>query len=198
MATDNQLRANRANAKRSSGPRSEQGRRNVALNAIKHGLSMSVLNALGLPDSPNHQALQSIADLISPEFSGPEAARDVAMNILTYERNETAQRELYVACCLEQGLPSEAALQKDFLQRYPEFALMKAALHAALLFTTRPERRWINKGMKIMQAMQLEFVKYNQREQELLQKRWVTSQRYLKRAANQLSKAIKLGTRKSA
>ena len=140
MATDNQLRANRANAKRSSGPRSEQGRRNVALNAIKHGLSMSVLNSLGLPDSPNHQALRSIADLISPEFSGPEAARDVAMNILNYERNETAQRELYVACCLEQGLPSEAALQKDFMQRYPEFDLMKEAIHDELLLNTRPDR----------------------------------------------------------
>ena len=58
MATDRQVQANRANAKRSSGPRSERGKRAVALNAIKHGLSMPLTNALGQPaDGEEHPAL---------------------------------------------------------------------------------------------------------------------------------------------
>lgn len=38
MATENQLRANRINAMRSTGPVSDEGKRKVGENAIKHGL----------------------------------------------------------------------------------------------------------------------------------------------------------------
>ena len=39
MATINQINANRRNAKKSTGPRTSQGKRRVSRNAIKHGLS---------------------------------------------------------------------------------------------------------------------------------------------------------------
>ena len=43
MATLSQIRANRANALRSSGPRSEAGRQIARFNALKHGLASKEL-----------------------------------------------------------------------------------------------------------------------------------------------------------
>jgi hypothetical protein len=82
MATDRQVQANRANAKRSSGPRSERGKRAVALNAVKHGLCMPLSSVLGQPEGQDHPALQAIAELIAPECTSPEAARRIASTIL--------------------------------------------------------------------------------------------------------------------
>ena len=43
MVSVNQLRANRANAKNSTGPRVQQASSNSSLNAIKHGLSAETI-----------------------------------------------------------------------------------------------------------------------------------------------------------
>ncbi|MCP5118165.1 MAG: hypothetical protein GY953_45710, partial [bacterium] len=41
MATTKQRNANRQNAKKSTGPRTHEGKRRVSQNALKHGLSAS-------------------------------------------------------------------------------------------------------------------------------------------------------------
>ncbi len=41
MATQKQIEANRRNAQRSTGPRTEEGKRRVSDNAIRHGLAAS-------------------------------------------------------------------------------------------------------------------------------------------------------------
>ena len=192
MATDRQVQANRANAKRSSGPKSDRGKRAVALNAIKHGLSMPLASALGQPDAQDHPALQAIAELIAPECTSLEAARLIASTILEFERNETAQREFFMSCCVEpQGLPVGAQLVEAVRQRYPEYDMVQDFIDDELEFKSRPDRRWIAKGLKFMQKMQLAFIKARQKEQTLAVKRWKSSQRYLKRAANQLAKALR-------
>lgn len=204
MATDKQLQANRVNAKRSSGPRSDRGKRAVALNAIKHGLSMPLSSALGRPDASRHgnghghghTALQTIADLITPECSSPEAARHIALTILEFERNETAQREFFMSCCAQpQGLPAGAQLIEAVRQRYPEYDMLQEYIDEELLLSARPDRRWIAKGMKIMQSLQQEFIQSRQQEQNEAVKRWKASQRYFKRAANQLAKALRADAR---
>jgi len=196
MATDRQVQANRANAKRSSGPRSERGKRSVALNAIKHGLSMPLSSALGQLEGQDHPAMQAIAELIAPECSSPEAARRIASTILEFERNETAQREFFISCCVEpQGLPAGAGLIEAVRQRYPEYDMLQDAMDEELLLNARPDRCWIARGMKIMQNLQQEFIQARQQEQTEAVKRWQASQRYLKRAANQLAKALRADAR---
>jgi hypothetical protein len=196
MATDRQVQANRANAKRSSGPRSDRGKRAAALNAIKHGLSMPLSSALGQPDGQNHPALQTIAELIAPDCTSPETARHIAWTILEFERNETAQREFFMSCCAQpQGLPAGAQLVEAVRQRYPEYDMLQDAMDEELLLNAMPDRRRVAKGMKIMQNMQLEFIQAHQQEQTKVWKCWKASQRYLKRAANQLAKALRANVR---
>ena len=44
MTTDRQRRANRANAKSSTGPKTAAGKARAAQNALRHGLNVSVLS----------------------------------------------------------------------------------------------------------------------------------------------------------
>ena len=47
MATDKQLQANRRNAKKSTGPRSPEGKARSRLNSRKHGLTAKMLIIVG-------------------------------------------------------------------------------------------------------------------------------------------------------
>ena len=55
MASDRQIAANRKNAKKSTGPSSEAGKRRSAKNAFRHGLASS--------DSPFRKELEELAHL---------------------------------------------------------------------------------------------------------------------------------------
>ena len=56
MATDKQHWANKANAKRSSGPRTEKGKQRSSINAVGHGLNQE-LNQLTQPEITHLQTL---------------------------------------------------------------------------------------------------------------------------------------------
>src|SRR5438270_2235940 len=47
MATDRQIAANRENAKKSTGPKTPEGRAAVRLNGLKHGLSAETIVVMG-------------------------------------------------------------------------------------------------------------------------------------------------------
>ncbi|MDR3619843.1 MAG: hypothetical protein P4L85_10880, partial [Paludisphaera borealis] len=63
MATDAQLQANRANAKKSCGPRSDEGKARSRLNALKHGLCAKTVN-LVLPHEDPAELEAKIQDWI--------------------------------------------------------------------------------------------------------------------------------------
>jgi hypothetical protein len=46
MTSDRQILANRRNSKKSTGPRTESGKKRVRANALKHGLSARTLNPM--------------------------------------------------------------------------------------------------------------------------------------------------------
>ena len=62
MATEKQIRANRENAKRSTGPKSLAGRLRSSRNALRHGLSV-----LTAADFPAGTQAYSFVELLTPE-----------------------------------------------------------------------------------------------------------------------------------
>ena len=62
MASDKQIAANRANAKKSTGPRTAAGRAKSSRNAYRHGLSV--------PLPPDPQAVEALARAIAGEAAG--------------------------------------------------------------------------------------------------------------------------------
>jgi hypothetical protein len=97
MATNparQQLAANRRNARLSTGPRTASGKRSVAVNALRHGLSIPVFADPGLGTEIAELA-ESIANG-STEPEVQERARDVAAAQIDVERVRHA-RHLVIA-----------------------------------------------------------------------------------------------------
>lgn len=80
MASEKQIAANRANAKRSTGPRTTAGKRRSSKNAYRHGLTKSLQD-----DSATIAAVEAVTCAIVDAIGGEEDARAFAW----------AQRELY-------------------------------------------------------------------------------------------------------
>jgi hypothetical protein len=71
MASERQIAANRANALKSTGPRTAARRATSSRNAYRHGLS--------LPMAPDSELVESLARTLAGETAGkdqPEAARE--------------------------------------------------------------------------------------------------------------------------
>jgi hypothetical protein len=91
MATEKQIAANRANAKRSTGPKTPSGKRRSSGNAFKHGLSVP------LPDDLTTMA--AVAAMVyavhgSAENAGEEAAIAFARSQTKLQRVQAFRRKL--------------------------------------------------------------------------------------------------------
>ena len=98
--------ANQRNAQRSSGPRTDQGKRRSSVNAMQHGLTTPVASSAWAP------LLQSLETLLESEGMETFQARNLALCILNYERNLHYQRERYL------GLQSHAQHKPGHAARY--------------------------------------------------------------------------------
>ncbi|GEM_PF-2243771 len=91
MTSAKRKAANQRNAQRSSGPRTDEGKRRSSANATRHGLTTSIETSLWAAH------LQSLQALLESDGLNPQEARDLALCILNYERNVHSQRKLHHA-----------------------------------------------------------------------------------------------------
>ena len=90
MTSLKQRAANRNNARKSTGPRSEAGKQQSSVNSVKHSLTRPI-DAL-----PWGQHLQPLIDLLIQDGLMAHQASDLAGKILDYERNVAYQRERFL------------------------------------------------------------------------------------------------------
>src|SRR5215472_18773611 len=66
MSTEKQIAANRLNAQKSTGPRTEEGRAAVRLNAVKHGLCAKTLVLPGEDEAEFQAVLNGLEETYQP------------------------------------------------------------------------------------------------------------------------------------
>jgi hypothetical protein len=92
MTTPRQIAANRANARSSTGPRTDQGKARAARSAFCHGLSIPVLSDPALAMKVEDLALKIVGDDSNPPLL--ELARAVAEAQIDLERVRTMRYQI--------------------------------------------------------------------------------------------------------
>jgi len=169
-------RANRANALRSTGPRTALGKRAASLNATRHGLSTHTD-----PDALGPTA-QGVADLVALDGIAPAKARELAARIVDFERNLSLQRALLLPG--PQPEPDLARMHRET----PELDMLQEALDWELHTTGRVPKRRL-KGFAT-QAARLQ-ASWLRRQPKPARANPAAYDRYLRRAANQLTRALR-------
>lgn len=90
MTSQKQRNANRLNARRSSGPKSDAGRIRSSINARKHGLTSSI------ETSDWSSKIQPLVDVLSQDGLSFGKCRSLAKAILEFERNIDYQRKRFL------------------------------------------------------------------------------------------------------
>jgi hypothetical protein len=167
MISEKQLAANRRNAERSTGPRTEEGKKASALNARRHNLTGQV-TAMTDADRIMHDAFSaSIVENLAPEG---------AMEIQLAQRIATDSWRLNRISAIEDNLFAlgHSAHSNDIETDHPE---IHAALTAAKVFTEESKQlqlltlyeqrinRNLQKNLATLQALQ--SARLAQREAEM-------------------------------
>jgi hypothetical protein len=129
MTSEKQIAANRANAKRSTGPKTAAGKRSSSGNALRHGLSKP------LPaDPPTIDAIGAIACAVAA--GNENAAIEFARSELDLRRIRQVRKDYLTD--LAPGLSDGPSLQRfAALDRYERIALAKSRRARRLLAIKR-------------------------------------------------------------
>ena len=181
MASLKQIRANQANARRSSGPKTIQGRLRSSQNARSHGLSAALDLSIAEPQ------VRAMVSLLEGEGIDAMYAREVAIKILDFERNVARQREIHLKRAagklVDARAITEAAYEED---------PMRARLEDFAAGHTFPElseaEETIREGAKWLVARGREELA---RRIHAASRDAPVSLRYYRRASNQLFKALR-------
>jgi hypothetical protein len=134
MATEKQIAANRANAKRSTGPKTEDGRRASSRNALRHGMCRD------LPvDESNPTKVDNLVRALTPqEAPGDQiaAARQIALIQLELSRIRSF-RTTWIASLDPDRCDIEELRRLLVLDRYERIARAKRRKAAGKLWSVR-------------------------------------------------------------
>ncbi|MDH2354989.1 hypothetical protein QCM80_30625 [Bradyrhizobium sp. SSUT112] len=135
MATEKQIRANRVNAKRSTGPKSLAGRIKSSRNALRHGLSIPAANG-----PPAGTQAYGLAELLTPVGASQLhrlAALEMAQAQAQLLRVAAARKTLLATLDLQS--PSHEQVRRlAALERYERRAHRQRRRAAGLLRGTEP------------------------------------------------------------
>jgi hypothetical protein len=151
MTSPQKVRANRENARASTGPRTPKGKVQSSRNARRHGLNSSVLSDYTLAADVEALALEVAGANACPELH--ELARRVAeaqvdLNRVQWARHELVSRSLSDANCLplkESGTPSTS-------DRAQALVRVEGLLGPELAVFDRYERRVLSRRKVAVQA----------------------------------------------
>ena len=177
MASTRQRAANRANALRSTGPKTAQGRRRASLNATRHGLSTPTAPCTLGPEA------QRVAELIALEGFGPAQSRELAALVVDYERALAWQREAYAP-----GPPAHVSLER--IERdQPEVSMLIDDLHWKLYTGVRVGPRMLRGHLGLINRL---LANWQRRQPRTAPPRPAALKRHLARAANRLTRALRV------
>jgi hypothetical protein len=128
MISAGRTKANRANARASTGPRTAQGRTHSARNARRHGLSLPVLSNPALSEEVEPLARDIAGAGATPEIL--ELARRIAESQIDLRRVRSARHELLSSALCDPDYVSPAAKRKR-----AKLAVEAAKLRARLAFS---------------------------------------------------------------
>lgn len=173
--------ANRANAARSTGPKTRLGRLYSSQNALTHGLSRPLDPASVAP------LIEQLQGVLFKEGLEARAAKELAIKILEFERNIERQREIHrkrlagklvdaigIADHVYELEPMMAWTEEFAVERLlPDIPEWEESLRDAAKFVVRRSRERVSRR-----------VHFERRDAP-------ESLRYLRRASNQLVKAMR-------
>jgi len=187
MTSPKKRAANRANALKSTGPKSELGKRRVAVNATQHGLSLPI-------DASIYQReISAVSLLIRDECESDAQACELAKRIIDFERNEAYLMELGGKSPMDElnvwTLSSPRMQLNHLIQTH------RNKERATITFTTpnkKPKGKERTEEIKFIE----DFIKLQDKvlisKARSKERKLDASLRYQKRAINQLIKGVRL------
>jgi hypothetical protein len=121
--SERKIRANRANARASTGPKTAQGRTRSARNALRHALSLPVYSDKALSEEVEALAREIARTDASAEMQ--ELARRVAEAQIDVRRVRHARHQLLSQPLSSRKILSEEARQLSVMDRYERRALSR-------------------------------------------------------------------------
>ena len=187
MTSPKQRAANRANALKSTGPKSELGRRRAAVNATQHGLSLPIDTRIFKKE------IAAVIRLIRDECDSDDQATELAKRIVDFERNEAYLMKLGDASPMDELKAWTISSPRMQLNHLIQTHRNKE--RASITFTTpnkKPkgkertdEIKFIEDFIKLQDKVLIGKVRSNESKLD-------SSARYQKRAINQLVKGVRL------
>lgn len=172
MPSAKKLVANRRNAQHATGPKSEEGKRRSAINALRHGLTVPVeLSALAVH-------LPQLQAWLQTEGLQPSEARELALRILDYERNLQHLQSVFKA---EEQTSSPTP---QVAEGFRSAARVREWADDTALGVSRAERRLLRQLGKIIERA-------GKHERQEAERQLMRADRHYRRAANQLLKGLR-------